>query len=163
MDSLIDVRGYYTNYDDSYEIENSWYGKVLLNSDNTFEGVVTDYSETSDYFVFGTITSEQITLIKCMKNDEEVPKQYLVYKDKSCFEGEVSAKDLYVEVPMGECRILINPADSIRDIGEYELLFLRNKIAHVKESFGDRTKELYDAFLKRKKDSNKKIIKHKNK
>ena len=146
MEKILDISGMLANFLGEYTDENCWIGRVILNENNRFEGVIEKLFSNDTYFIFGNMDSEHLDFIIGNNEDEEVPKRLVVYKDINCFEGSYSAKDIHTEIPMGDCRARIYPADQTREVSDYEMTILKNGINREKENFDERTKELYDAY-----------------
>ena len=147
MEKILDISGSFSNFCGEYLDDDCIIGRIILDNNNRFEGVIEKLFLNDSYFVFGHLDSEQIDFI--IGNDEvdEVPKRIVVYKDKNFFAGSYSAKDIYSEIPMGESRIRIYPADQTREVSNFEISTLKNEIMCHKEKLGERTKELYVAYI----------------
>ena len=72
MKKIIDLNGTYS----SAEIENKWVGRVLLDSNNYFEGFIENYYYNEISYVFGYLDSENFKMIVCSKDNNEMPKKY---------------------------------------------------------------------------------------
>ena len=154
MEKLLDISGSISNgefFEDDYLI-----GRIILKEDNSFEGAAEKMFTNDYYFIFGNLNAEEIDFI--IGNDEltEVPKRIHAFKDEESFAGPVTAKDIYVEVPFGDCNIRINPADQTRELSDYEMVALKNSIKFQKSVIGERTQALYNAY-KEKDNKSKKI------
>ena len=151
MKKILDIGGMYTNSFGEYEEGNYLLGRILLDDDNRFEGVVESNCSNSSYLVFGHLNKDQLDFI--VGNDEikEVPKRLKTQKNNNVFDGTLYAKDIFNEIPMGECRVSIRPAEQTREVTDYELSIIKRQIELQKINLGFRTKELYADFIEKEK------------
>lgn len=157
MEMIFDISGMQTNILGEYTDENCWIGRIILNENNRFEGVMEKLFSNKTFFLFGKLDSEKLDFIIGNNEDEEVPKRMVVLKKDGCYEGTYSAKDIYTEVPFGECKVRIYPADQTREVSDYEMSVLKNGIIKQKEVLGERTKTLYDAYQQEQEEKVEKI------
>lgn len=146
MEKIIDVFGYSAEFDDVYRTDDSWFGRVLVGEDNQFEGVVEDFYQTDYYFVFGEMKDKSIRLIKLSRNDRDVPYLFEATKENRKFYGDYSAKNLYVEIPLGECQVSLLPADATREESDYEKDGIRLKMEDLKQQLGEIGQSIYQDF-----------------
>lgn len=145
MERIIDIYGHFANFDEMYDIDNSWFGRLLTKDYINFEGIVTDYYEREVYFVFGKLEDESINIIRCSETD--LPKKYNARRiEKGKFEGECSAASIGAEVPLGDCKITIIPAEMTREDSKEERVRLKNRIKNVKDDITEEGRELYSEF-----------------
>ena len=143
---IVDIFGHYTEFDEMYQADNSWFGSVIMGEDNEFEGIVEDYNQTDSYLVFGKVTDTGLSLTKCSKKDKDIPYVYDGDYEDGRFYGMVQAKNLYVEIPMGECKMSLLPADVTREPREEEKRDLKVKIARYKHDLGEIGNSLHESF-----------------
>lgn len=147
MKKIIDIGGIYTNSFGDYEDENYLFGRILLDEKNNFEGIVENHFSNYRYLVFGSLKKDGLDFIIGNDETEEVPKRFITHKQDDCFGGSIYAKDRYNEIPLGECRISIRPAEQTREVTDYELFIINNQIEFQKISLGERSRELYSDFI----------------
>jgi len=150
MKKILDLSSIYTlSFADDAE-ENNITGRILLDKDNNFEGVVVNDLNKTNYLVFGYLDKNKIDFI--MGNDEldEVPKRFLSIHENDSYNGTVSAKDIFTEVPLGSCIIKKRDAEKTREVTGYEESVIEKNIEILKTNLGERTKELYDNFKENK-------------
>ena len=150
MEKILDINGIITDVCGEYTDENCWIGRIILRLDNSFEGVAEKLFSNEKYFLFGHLDSEHIDFILGNNEEDEVPKRLDAYLDDGFFAGPFYAKDIYNEIPLGECRVRVNPADQIRETSDYEMVIVKNEIKNQKENLGERTKGLYEEFQNNK-------------
>ena len=146
MKKILDIGGIYTNAFGEYEEENCLFGRVLIDDDNRFEGVVESNFSNSSYLVFGHLNKEQLDFIVGNDESEDVPKRFITKKNDNVFDGTIYAKDMFNEIPMGECRMSIRPAEQTREVTDYEFSIVNRQIELQKITLGYRMKELYANF-----------------
>lgn len=146
MEKIVDIFGNYTDFDEMYQTENSWFGRVVMGDDSEFEGIVEDYNQTDSYFVFGQVTEEGLSVTKCAKQDKDVPYVYEGEYEDGRFYGMVQARNLYVKIPMGECKMSLMPADVTREESDQEMKELKIKIARMKHDLGEIGNSLHESF-----------------
>ncbi len=138
-------------YDEMYDPEDSFIGKIIIDEDEKFEGIVQNYNHTSRHFVFGLIKDDKMRLYRCTKSDKELPKVYRGNKESLYrFEGEVSATTAFAECPLGECRMTVMDPNLYYDIDEdQEIQQVGELVDDFKKSLGKDTEALYnDVFWK---------------
>ena len=146
MERIIDIYGYKTYFDQPYELEDTWFGRVVLKENQTFEGIVEDYYQTSKSMVFGTIGESSIELTQCTKGDDEVPYFYDAKEEDGRFYGDYFAKNPYVVIPLGECKLSVFPSEKTREYSETELKELKKEIIRFKHNLGEVGETLYQRF-----------------
>lgn len=147
MKKLLDIGGIYTNSFGEYEEENYLSGRILVDDNNRFEGVVESDFSNASYLVFGHLNKDQLDFIVGNDESEEVPKRFITQKNADAFDGTMYAKDIYNEIPMGECRMSIRDAEQTREVTSYELSIVNRQIELQKINLGSRTKELYADYI----------------
>ena len=150
MEKILDIYGYSADYDSMYEAMNSWFGRIIVTSNLSFEGIVNDFDQQNTYFVFGTIEKDQISLMKCAKGDDHVPYLFRASNEDGKYYGDYMTKSPYFECPLGECKISLLPDESISEDTNLENALLKLKIKKIKEQLGELGEELYTFYKKSK-------------
>ena len=150
MEKLLDIGASLTVYCGEESEKENLYGRVILTEDNKFEGVAENIFSNGTYFIFGNLESNKLDFIIGSDETEEVPKRVIVYFDRGVYRGSTYAKDIYNEIPFGECRTILKPADQTREVSGYEISIVKNSIKNQKENLGERSQELYELFKEEK-------------
>ena len=150
MKKIMDVYGYYANAEDMFEKEDSFYGSVLVDQDNTFEGVVQEYCGEEYSLVFGKVSKDKIDFVKVQRNDARVAHRLEAERENDKYYGYYSAKSIYIEIPIGECKVSTLPADKTREETEFERNLLQARIQVMSSDLGPLGQELYQDFINRK-------------
>lgn len=150
MKKIIDLSCIYTLTPEEDAEENNITGRILLDKDNNFEGVVVNDFNKTNYLVFGYLDDNKIDFVMGNDESEEVPKRFLTINENDTYNGSVSAKDIFTEVPLGSCIIKKRDAEKTREVTDYEESVIEKNIEILKTNLGERTKELYDNFKENK-------------
>ena len=142
MEKIVDIFGHFTNFDEMYEPENSWYGPVLVGKDHHFEGVVRDYNEKDYYYVFGTMSKEKLDVYKCAKEDHQVPHRYEATRVEGKYFGTYYGTNGFVEIPVGECNLSLMPAEQTREESSMEVEHIKKRIEMIKKELGENSVSL---------------------
>lgn len=149
MAKLMDIKGYWDmsgGYD--FNDNDMWEGKILLEDDGWFEGIVVDSNSlyTEDRFVFGVYHPEKIIeLFKFTPIDVSSPFVFHGKRDAKGYDGEFEAIGLFVTMPCGVSHIITQYAESVRENTEVEIDELEKRIQRYKQSIMDETgKEFYN-------------------
>lgn len=125
-----------------------WEGKILLDEDGWFEGIVVDpnSSYTEDRFIFGVYHPEKV--IELFKfTPINVSAQFVFHgkRDAKGYDGEFETIGLFGAMPCGVSHIITQYAESVRENTEAETNELEKRIQRYKQSIMDETgKEFYD-------------------
>ena len=155
MKKIRDILFFHTNYGKSYDVENGFSGRIVVEEDaHTFKGLATDYNHTGTYFIFGKMTKGGLEMIQSSKEDEELPKLYRVRREGTYrYYGERLAKNAFAEETLGECKVVITDPDLYRDWNlEGEIIGLEESIAKFNKSIGADTKVLLEEMIPTKKE-----------
>jgi len=144
MKLIKDIMFFHKMHDDEpYSEDDSYYGRIILKEDQSFEGMATDYNQTSLYYLVGKLKNNKMEMLQCSMWDNEIPKSYEAKKEGSRFYGVRIAKSAYAEVPVGECKVVVTDPDLYRDWDlEGEIIGLEEQIRRFKYSIGEETKLL---------------------
>ena len=144
MSKLLDIKGYWNMYGiHNFNETGTWEGKLLLNDDGWFEGIVVDPNSeyTADRFIFGIYYPEKfIELFKFTPITISDPFVFHGIKNGDAYDGEFEVIELLGSTIVGVSSININE----REYTEEEVEELKNKIQSYKESFDEVGKEFYD-------------------
>ena len=155
MERLYDITGSFSTIADESGYENAWLGRIIIDDDNFFEGVLENVCYNQLYFTFGKVDKDKILLFTGDNELDCVPKQYSAKKNNNSYYGIYSAKDVYAEVPMGECSIKLTSADMTRDVTDYEVNIVKRKTAEEKNKINETTRKLYENFISSYKNNEK--------
>lgn len=149
MAKLMDIKGYWDmsgRYD--FNDNDMWEGKILLDDDGWFEGIVVDSnsSYTEDRFIFGVYYPEKvIELFKFTPISVSAPFVFYGKRDAKGYDGEFETIGLFGAMPCGVSHIITQYAESVRENTEVETDELEKRIQRYKQSIMDETgKEFYN-------------------
>ena len=151
MNKLIEIKGFWkTRRKEDYNDKNMWEGKLLLEEDGWFEGIVIDPESQykGNRFIFGIYHENKIIeLLKISPENVSNPFVFRCQKNRKEYEGIFSVIDTYDEYPCGESKIITNEIDYLKEKQniETEKERLLNKINSFKEE--NDYKELYENIL----------------
>ena len=148
-----------TNYDEMYNLNDAYIGKVMV-EDGIFEGIVIDPSTHNEIFIFGTIEENEFIELMVAENEEDtIPREYkAVYNGKN-YRGDYLAKTAYYEFPLGECQVSVLDPYYYRSTNSGEFVTMENHISHHKDKLNKDTKELYRTIIEKAKDKRKRKVK----
>lgn len=149
MEKLIDIKGY---WDDSYKYSfndfNMWEGKILLEDDGWFEGIVVDPHSPykKDRFVFGVYhPNKVIELFKFTPVAVCLPFVFHGKRDPKGYSGEFEEINLLGSIPYGVSHIITQEVERIRENIEPEIDELKIRIQKYKYNTMDEVgKKFYD-------------------
>lgn len=129
MARLIDIKGYW-NQNDEYIFNDTdmWEGKLLLEDDGWFEGIVTDpYSQyTGDRFIFGIYhPTKIIELFKVSPSIVSDPFVFRGRRDAKGYDGEFSIIGLLSEHKYGVSHLITQDVDYLKE-NNYQEVASRN-------------------------------------
>lgn len=158
MAKLMDIKGYWSmSYGPFFNESDMWEGKILLEEDGWFEGIVNDpdSSFVGDRLVFGIYyPTKVIELLKVSPASVSNPFIFRGKRDAKGYEGEFSVIKLFREHPYGACHIITQDVEYLKESNysevsernvESEKEILRKKISDFKEK--DEFEELYNNTL----------------
>ena len=109
MSKLFDIKGYFdSSYEYQFNDRDMWEGKILLEDDGWFEGVVKDVSSSyqEDRFVFGVYhPGKVIELFKWTPTSFSSPFVFHGNKSEVGYQGEFEVIGLMGSMPYGVSRI----------------------------------------------------------
>ncbi len=119
MKKIKDIRVNTTSYGETYILDNQLVGRLLVDDNNSFEGIIGN-SENS-FLVFGKINEK---LLEMIQKEKDSTKLYKVEKDGTTYYGDCFVKDGTFEYPIGESFIELMNAEEYRTLfpGEEEIL-----------------------------------------
>lgn len=126
MSKLFDIKGYYdSSYEYQFNDRNMWEGKILVEDDGWFLGIVKDPSSmsyTDDRFVFGVYyPGKVIRLFKWTPTSYSSPFVFHGKKSDDGYQGEFEVIELYGSMPFGVSRIITQEADKVREVETSEV------------------------------------------
>jgi len=149
MSKLNDIKGYWDmSYGYNFNETDMWEGKILLEEDGWFEGIVVDPNSSykEDRFIFGVYhPTKVIELFKFTPIDVSSPFVFHGKRDAKGYEGQFEAIGLFGSMPCGVSHIITQDAELNRGNVELEVKELQAKIKRYKESIMDEAgKSFYD-------------------
>ena len=137
MSKLFDIKGYFdSSYEYQFNNRDMWEGKILVEDDGWFEGVVRDLSSMSypdDRFVFGVYhPGKVIRLFKWTPTSISSPFVFHGKKSDDGYQGEFEVIDLFGSMPFGVSRIITEEADKVRDVTDTEVNGVKARIERYK-------------------------------
>lgn len=158
MKKIIDLNGTYS----SAEIENKWVGRVLLDSNNYFEGFIENYYYNEISYVFGYLDSENFKMIVCSKDNNEMPKKYDCVRFDRTYDGKISVTDLFIDIEIGQCSIKAQNAEITREGSNYELSIIEETTKRQKEIVNSNSEAIIRLFENTKNKSSSCNVKKNN-
>ena len=138
MSKLHDVKGYWdSSYTYDFNETNMWEGKILLEDDGWFEGIVVDpYSPyTKDRFIFGVYhPTKVIELFKFTPSDVSDPFVFHGTKSDNGYSGMFEIIGLFGAHPYGVSNII---TQDTKENVETETEQLKSRIQNFKENILD--------------------------
>ena len=151
MKKIRDVVCSYAPYDQMLTGKNSFTGRIVLNEDNSFEGLIRDYRQEELYFVFGHMDPEHMEFVQTAKFDRQLPKLYRAKKEGFKYYGDILAKSSMAEAALGECGVYMADPDIYREVNtEGEILGLEDTIKMFKKDLGKESQYLLTKMTKEK-------------
>lgn len=149
MSKLHDIKGYFdSSYEYQFNDRDMWEGKILVEDDGWFEGVVKDVSSsyTEDRFVFGVYhPGKIIELFKWTPTSFSSPFVFHGNKEEVGYQGEFEVIGLMGSMPYGVCRITTEERVLGRDEEVVEIDDVKRRIEAYKVFFmDDAGKSFYD-------------------
>jgi len=149
MKELIDIMGLYTFYGEMFNLDEGWTGKILMNKDLSFEGIVTDNSKTTPYqydYIVGKIdestTPVTMDIIKTTEDDKSLPFHYTVTLEDRSFYGDYFVMTEDQSFACGEAKVNLWEADKIREVGKEEIDKVKEGIKKAKANLGPISKNV---------------------
>ena len=125
MAKLNDIKGYWdTSYGCDFNYNDMWEGKILLEEDGWFEGIVVDPNSfyKKDRFIFGVYyPNKVIELFKCTPIDVSAPFVFHGTRDVTGYDGTFESIGLLGSTPCGVSRIITRDAEFARENVDSEI------------------------------------------
>jgi len=142
MSKLMDIKGYW-NESNNYEFndKNVWEGKILLEEDGWFEGLVVNPNSSylEDRFIFGIYYPEKvIELFKFVPTKISAPFIYHGKRDAKGYDGKLETIGLFETTQYGVSHIITQYAENNRKNIEKEKQELETSIEKYKQNTLDR-------------------------
>ena len=152
MTKLIDINGYWNAfYEWNFNDQNMWEGQILLQDDGWFEGIVVDPNSSykDDRFIFGVYYPDKIIeLFKLTPQSINNPFVFHGKRDAKGYDGQFEIIGLFGPKPYGNCHIITQFAEAVRQGTEEESQKLESKIQRYKDSMMDETsKQFYENYI----------------
>lgn len=149
MSKLHDIKGYFdSSYSYQFNDRDMWEGKILVEDDGWFEGVVKDVSSsyTEDRFIFGVYhPGKVIELFKWTPTSFSSPFVFHGKKSDEGYQGEFEVIGLLDTVPYGVSRITTEEKVLSSDEEKIEIDDVKRRIDRYKVFFMDDVgREFYD-------------------
>lgn len=149
MSKLNDIKGYWDmSYGYDFNDNDMWEGKILLEEDGWFEGIVVDphSSYKEDRFIFGVYhPTKVIELFKFTPIDVSAPFVFHGNRDVKGYDGQFETIGLFGSMPCGVSHIITQDAEVVRGNVETEVEELKARIQKYKDHTMDEVgKSFYD-------------------
>ena len=159
MKQIRDIICAKTNYDEMYNLNDSYIGKIIVEN-GLFEGLVLDPVSQNEIFIFGTIEEDDfIELMVAETEKDTIPREYKAAYNGKNYRGEYLAKTAYYDFPLGECQVSVLDPYYYRTTDSGEIVAIETHIGHHQDKLNEDTKELYRNIIAKKKEKNKKKVK----
>lgn len=142
MSKLNDIKGYFDcSFQYQFNDNDMWEGKILLEDDGWFEGVVKDpnsLSYTDDRFVFGVYyPGKVIELFKWTPTSISSPFVFHGKKEEVGYQGQFEVIELFGSMPFGVSRIITEEAEKVREVESSEVTGVQARIDRYKDLLMD--------------------------
>lgn len=149
MARLNDIKGYWDmSYGYDFNENDMWEGKILLEEDGWFEGIVVDSNSSykKDRFIFGVYhPTKVIELFKFTPVDVSAPFVFHGTRDAKGYDGEFETIGIFGSMPCGVSHIITQDAELARGNVDSEIDELKFKIQNYKDNTMDEVgKSFYD-------------------
>ena len=141
MARLNDIKGYWDmSYGYDFNENDMWKGKILLEEDGWFEGIVVDSNSPykKDRFIFGVYhPTKVIELFKFTPVDVSAPFVFHGTRDAKGYDGEFETIGIFGSMPCGVSHIITQDAELARGNVDFEIDELKFKIQNYKDNTMD--------------------------
>lgn len=142
MSKLYDIKGYFdSSYEYQFNDRDMWEGKILVEDDGWFEGVVKDPNSLSypdDRFVFGVYhPGKVIRLFKWTPTSINSPFVFYGKKEEEGYQGQFEVIELFGSMPFGVSRIITEKAEKVREVEASEVTGVQARIDRYKDLLMD--------------------------
>lgn len=127
MKKIKDIKSNVTSYGESYILDNQLTGRILVDENNSFEGLL--FHDYEPQLVFGKFNKDKMEMIL---KAEDSDRLYKVQKDGETYYGDCFIKENNFEYPIGECLVDVMNADEYRTLFPGEEKLLEEEIQKVK-------------------------------
>lgn len=127
MKKIKDIKSNVTSYGESYILDNQLTGRILVDENNSFEGLL--FHDYEPQLVFGKFNKDKMEMIL---KAEDSDRLYKVQKDGETYYGDCFVKENAFEYPIGECLVDVMNADEYRTLFPEEVKELEEEIQKVK-------------------------------
>ena len=156
MKRIMDIYGHFANYDQAYDLENCWYGRVIVKEDNTFLGYGESYYGDENLVLFGDLSKDAINTYVF---DETVSfaKLYKCEKEDSKYYGTCFFADGFLELELGECKLTVMDADKTRETTNEEIQMIEKETELLMTNLNETQRKIYNNLVDMNYKNNKKI------
>lgn len=144
---ILDTFGYYTQFGEYYYLKNCWNGRIILNEDNSFEGIAADIDHDKHYILFGDIFGGIMnTYVIC--NKEDYPRFHKGVREdaKRTYFGRCYATEGIFYLPIGESKIIVREAEKNRSITDEEFNQIKDGITLIESSMNVAQHKIYESL-----------------
>lgn len=127
MKKIKDIKSNVTSYGESYILDNQLTGRILVDENNSFEGLL--FHDYEPQLVFGKFNKDKMEMIL---KAEDSDRLYKVQRDGQTYYGDCFIKENNFEYPIGECLVDVMNADEYRTLFPGEEKLLEEEIQKVK-------------------------------
>lgn len=154
MAKLNDIKGYWdTSYGCDFNYNDMWEGKILLEEDGWFEGIVVDPNifYKKDRFIFGVYHPNKVIelfIFIPVHVDDSAPFVFHGTRDATGYDGTFEYINLLGSNPYGTSRIITRDAELTRGNVDSEIDELKSRIQSYKNNNMDScVKNFYDNYI----------------
>ena len=156
MTKLMDIKGFWNmNGNQSFNDNNMWEGKILLEDDGWFEGIVVDSNSSykGNRFIFGVYFPEKmIELYKVTPSIGIAPLVFHGIRDVKGYDGEFECVGMFESTPCGVSHIITQYSTLDKNNMDIEIEKLKKKIELYKGTLlNEITEVFYTKYLSSRK------------
>ena len=157
MTKIKDIKGYWdVTFSKEFNDIDFWEGKILLDDDGWFEGIVVDPNSpyTKDRFIFGVYHEGKVMeLFKFAPTEITSPFVFHAKKEKDSYEGTFDVIGIFGSTPYGACRINtkdleLNTEEEIEKLKDRIDKYKKESMDMVCENFYGNTIDMKNSMIK---------------
>lgn len=145
MKKIFDIYGHFARFDEMYDLDDSWFGRILVGKNNLFEGIATEYNGNKKFFLYGYMFDNSLRVYLCPTEESMLQKEFDLLKESDKYEGICSVINSTTSIPIGECRVSLLPADKTREESLDEESSLKNLIKSFRKDISTEARDMYKA------------------
>lgn len=137
-------------YKNTDESETSRYvGKILLDKDGSFEGIIMDVNTKKTFLTFGQQRDDSMLhIVRGVKEEMKYPSEIHARKNGNKYSGEASIKATFADFPIGRGEVsILEMEPKSRKEAKEEMKSLDLRINLLKTSMSKETEEVYERYM----------------